>query len=309
MADNYANLFVVGAPKTGTTSLYDYFSEHPDIFIPSKKELHFFSHPDITVATRGPGDAFSVAPTVHTEREYVSFFENAYDHATIAVDVSPSYLYFTNSFSRILAAQPDARFVVVLRDPVERAYSQYLHLRRAGRETLSFEDALAAEANRVDKNWAVMWRYVDSNMYSRSIQTLFAIAGRDRVLVIHNEDLRADHNAVLDRIYNFCGLAAHEATGTVERNVGGLARSQTIAKLANNPSVLRKVFKRLMPQALRTKLALKVVELNTTGTTEPMKAETRAHLEQVFAPEAARLQRLLGKSLPWKWVPNSNDQH
>ncbi len=298
----YPNLYLVGAPKAGTTSIYEYLKRHPNIFVPAKKELHFFSSTDLDTCTAGPGDAYALSPIVRSSNEYLSYYRDAYNSSAIVVDVSPSYLYYSQSADRILTQRPDAKFAVILRDPVERAYSQYLHLRRAGRETLTFEDALDAEPDRVADGWAAMWRYVDANVYSRPLEHLLSVGGAENVLVLHSEHLRRDHNGTLGAIYDFCGLERIDADRSVVRNVGGISRSALVARMLNRPNRVKAVAKRIIPQGLRTSLALKAVELNTAPTPEEMKPDTRRRLQATFADEASRLQDMLGYSPPWSWI-------
>ena len=118
MQDSRPNFFMVGAPKTGTSSFFNYLSEHPDIFLPAVKELHYFSYPEVS-------DTYYDIPFVTSESEYLRLFDGRRNEK-MAGDLSPSYLFQSRAAERILRFQPDARIIISLRNPIKRAISHYL---------------------------------------------------------------------------------------------------------------------------------------------------------------------------------------
>ena len=199
----WPNLFVVGAPKCGTTSFHAYLSQHSDVFTSQQKELHFFSRKCLFASANGPGDENALRDVAMEESEYLGHYVDA--HQRIRADVSPSYLYYDEIAPDIRSSSPDAQVVVLIRDPVEKAYSQYLHLVRDQREELSFEEALRAEPNRIEAGWSDMWRYVESSHFSKHIQTFLDVFGEDRVLILIREELATDPVAVMQRVWQFWG--------------------------------------------------------------------------------------------------------
>ncbi len=118
MHDNRPNFFLVGAPKSGTSSFYEYLSAHPDIYLPKVKELHYFAYPEVA-------DTYYDVPFVASESEYLGLFDNRRGEKC-AGDLSPSYLYRELAADRIQRFQPDAKIIISLRNPIKRAISHYL---------------------------------------------------------------------------------------------------------------------------------------------------------------------------------------
>ncbi len=297
----YPNLFVVGAPKSGTTSIYDYLAEHPSVFVPVRKELHFHSSPELRANVAGPGDAAAVRGIVTSSEEYQGYFAHTDASHTVVADVSPSYLYHARSAGRIHAVSPNARIVVLVRDPVERAYSQYLHLVRVQRENLDFEAALDAEDARRSAGWASMWRYVDTSRYARQISTYLETFGSDRVLILHAEHLRAARDETMAKLFDFIGLEPVETSGLDERNAGGAARSKLVARTMAGQGIVKAAARAVVPKRYRRGVALRALALNT-GAKPQLETGARARLQEAFADEAVELAALTGAALPWSWV-------
>jgi len=145
------NFIVVGAAKSGTTSLFHYLNQHPDVFIPDKKECRFFSQ--MPGGFKGPGDEHVNETIIRTYSEYLELFKEAKSETALG-DVSPDYMfYYQNSIKNIKETLGQVKIIIVLRNPVFRAFSQYMHFRRDGRENLSFEEALTQEESRQNQGW------------------------------------------------------------------------------------------------------------------------------------------------------------
>jgi len=143
MSKNLPNFLVVGVAKSGTTSLYHYLNQHPDIFIPSRKECRFFSSKPGNF--KGPGREFQ-NDTIKDIQGYRRLFLGCFNISARG-DVSNDYLfYYTESIENIKRhIGEDAKIIIRLRNPIDRAYSNYLRHIREGWEALSFEDGLEAE--------------------------------------------------------------------------------------------------------------------------------------------------------------------
>ena len=143
------NFVVIGAPKCGTTSLFYYLQRHPEVYLPVRKELHFFTFEEHSAQARGPGDDNVLANLCSTWPEYLSHYVDVGDEPAVG-EVSPSYLASAAACPRIRERLGPVKILAILRDPVQKAFSQYLHLVHEGRETLSFVEALRAEEQRRD---------------------------------------------------------------------------------------------------------------------------------------------------------------
>ena len=192
---------ILGAQKCGTSSLHYYLVQHPGVVAPLRKEVHYF---DLNLAR---GEAW-----------YRAHFGLA-GQPGLSIDSSPYYLFHPVVPARLHALMPGARLVVLLRDPVRRAYSHYWHERDKGRETLPSEDAIAAEPARIDADHARLasgelevsaahqhFSYLARGRYTEQLERWLALYPRERLLVLRFEDLARDPSATLQRICGFIGL-------------------------------------------------------------------------------------------------------
>ena len=138
------NFLIIGSAKGGTSSLHYYLRQHPQIFMPDLKEPRFFALEGGILNFQNPDSAINYN-SITTLREYESLFANVTNELGIG-EASPLYLYSEKAARRIKHYVPDAKLMVILRNPVDRAFSCYTHLLREGYETLSFEAALKAES-------------------------------------------------------------------------------------------------------------------------------------------------------------------
>ena len=151
------SFLIVGAQKSGTTSLYHYLSQHPQVFMSSVKEPNFFAFEGQQVDYRGPaGQPASINLYSVTDwDDYQRLFADA--GAAVALgEASTLYMAVPGTAERIRQRIPDVRIIAILRDPVDRAFSSYLHCRRTGREPYAeFETALQHERERIADNWGI----------------------------------------------------------------------------------------------------------------------------------------------------------
>jgi hypothetical protein len=194
---------VVGAKRAGTSSLYQYLVRHPGVLSCAMgKGTHYF---DVNFS-RGWGWYRSSFPLAGRDG--------------ITGEASPYYMFHPLAPARMAAALPEARVIVVLRDPVERAWSHYQNERRLGAEPLSFEDAIAAEPERLageaermlaDPGYqSFAWRhhsYLARGRYGEQLERLYELFPPAQVLVLQSEALLADPNQALESLWRFLGLA------------------------------------------------------------------------------------------------------
>ncbi|GAB2875291.1 sulfotransferase [Nocardioides pacificus] len=215
-------LLVVGTKRGGTTFVWSTLLGHPQVMamVPAAKHLksshYFYQHFD-----RGPEWYLGHFPTRLARSRHAARHGGA-----LSLEASPFYLFDPRVAERAAAQLPQAKVVVLLRDPVERAFSHYLERCRAGVETLSFRDALRAEEGRLageeqrmadephyySRPWD-WYSYRTRGEYAGQVSRWFDALGRDRVLVLRSEDLYADADATLLRIQEFSGLTPTPLTG------------------------------------------------------------------------------------------------
>jgi hypothetical protein len=213
------DFLIMGAPKAGTSALHAALARHPQIHLtspaaPHLKEPKYYLCDDVPPPTfRGPGDAHSNREWVWRRSEYEALFAAA-PPASVRGESTPFYLWSSTARRRIAEELPEARLVVVLRDPIDRAYSNWMHLWSDGLEPdPSFLSAFAREEARVSAGWAPFWRYRGLGLYGRQLADLYSRVDREQVLLLRYRDLIDEPATTLDRVSAFLGVD----TGVVNR--------------------------------------------------------------------------------------------
>lgn len=287
----WPNLYVVGAVKSGTTSLYAYLRQHPAIFFPDMKEPHFFTRP-----TPSPEQRHLIT-FIRDEASYLRLYEDA-DERPWRGDASPSYLWCPEAPERIRAVSPDARIIIILRDPVERAYAQYLMDYSEGAIHEPFYEALLRDWNRPDKGWGVSQLYGELGLYTGQIQRYRAVFGTDHVLVLLLEDLKKEPRVVLRRIARFLGVAEEpmDAVDTAEAHNHYLQpKGQWARRLAGHP-ISRFLGERIIPRSV----GVYVWEhwMQKEAPKPPLDARASSFLQALYTEELLALEAELGCPLP-----------
>jgi hypothetical protein len=283
------NFFIVGAQKAGTTSLYQYLSQHPQVYMSPRKEPHFFE--GMHSEYRRPGRR---STPVSTLAEYQALFEDASDQRAIG-EASASYLYSPRSPGLIKDSVPDARIIVILRNPADRAYSNYLYCVQVGREPLgSFDEALQAEEGRMLDKWGPLWYYKHKGFYYAQVKRYFDTFGRDKVGVWLYEDLRNDTFGTLREVFRFLDIDEDFVPdASMEYNPSGIPRAGRLYKgvrtlTAQNPALVERV----LPARLRG-----YVKSRFLAKPPPFPPEVRRQLTYSYKEDILRLQELIGRDL------------
>jgi hypothetical protein len=201
------DFLLIGAPKAGTTALHAALATHPGLFLSKVKEPKYYLCGDSPPpAYRGPGDAHSNREWIWQRQAYLDLFADADDDQLVG-ESTPFYLYHRDARRRIANDIPDAKLIAVLRDPVDRAYSNWMHLWADGLEPCSdIVEACEREAKRIDDGWAPFWHYRGLGMYGRQLADLFEHFPREQVLVVRYRELVEDAGGALDRVARFLGI-------------------------------------------------------------------------------------------------------
>jgi hypothetical protein len=270
------NLFIVGVPRGGTTSLWWYLGRHPDIFMAEVKEPYYFS------------DYHKTRPRFPKDRAaYLDLFARGRENRWRG-EASTAYFWDPPSAVRIQEASPEARIVISLRNPAERAYSEYLHNIETGNERRPFLPALrdllargAPDNPRAD--------FLSSGFYVDGLERYLRIFG-ESVHVLFFEDLRRDAREEVRKIFAFLEIDPDVAD---RLDLRALNRSHLPRRGARRLLTSRGV--RALPGPLRTRAERLLVRRSRP----PMPPEARALLDEVYASERAPLEQLLQRPLPW----------
>ncbi|HEA3200189.1 TPA: sulfotransferase domain-containing protein [Aeromonas veronii] len=197
------NLFIVGAQKGGTTALADFLSQHPQVYIADGKEAHVFDDP-----------LLQCCEMAHIDSAYQEYF-SCYQGEMVRCDATPIYMYFKEIPERIFSYNPDARIIIILREPAERAFSQYQMEKRRGDEEFSFIRALLSEKKRLASDLDRykldsahrLFSYRSRGCYFEQLQNIYSIFPKENVLVLSNNELRFKHKQTLVKVAHFLNIS------------------------------------------------------------------------------------------------------
>lgn len=288
------DFFCVGMAKAGTTTLHDLLALQEGIALPARKETNYFSfgvhgRPNFT----GPLDQTSVNdPTITSLDDYQADFGS--ETAAFRGEVCPSYA-LPGVAERLHAHNPAARIILLLRDPVGRAFSNYQHLVRDGRERGSFEECLAAEPHRLAEGWEWFWGLKQNSQYADVVSEYVRVFGREQVKIVLFEEFIRDQQHHLQDIMQFIGCdTANIRYEAHDSNKSGVVsdRWKTLHRVLLSEGVVNKTLRALIPAGLRKQLGATFKRLSTTRS--DMAPETRAALTAEFHSDVRQLAQLMG---------------
>lgn len=297
--DFWPDFFVVGAAKAGTTAVYTWLKAHPQVFLPEVKEPGYFAHAGRSpTPAAGPHDPDYTRRITVTPEAYAALYRRAGQR--LRGDVSPVYLTATGAAARIAALRPDARIIILLRDPVERAFSQFMHHSRDSLEPCrSFEAALEQEQARLERGWAWGFGYASQGFYAAQIAAYLRAFPKEQILFLDYRALQEAPEACWARICTHLGLGRRP----LERNervnaTAGLARVSARPGLSHrlrHPGPVQALLKRAVPPRLRAGLR-RVIEGG--GRPVPvLRDETRQALAARYRAERPAIEALSGLCL------------
>lgn len=296
---NLRNAFIVGAAKSGTTTLYYLLEQHPEVCTPAVKEPNYFSNianeDDPVKPGSGPGDD----STVWTRglKQYHQLYRPRKKHA-VQLDASVSYLYSTTAATHIADYDADSRIIIVLRDPVERAFSHYKHLLRDGRETVSFEEAIDLETSRMAKGWEFSWHLTRMGLYSEQIQRYLDCFPRDQLYIVTLEDIKKDLATVIDDITDFLGLTPFEYDlDQQERNASGVARSWLLSRVVNWILGYKATINKIIPPKVSHRALQLFRAVNIKKSDLEIPKPLREKLQARFEEDIRKTEQLTGRNL------------
>ncbi len=297
--DLLPNFIVIGAGKSGTTTLYDIAKQHPSVFVSEEKELDFFSHHHQNGLEWYQNTHFSGASGYPARGE-----------------ASPSYLGHSVDAAACMKAayqERPLRLIAILRNPVDRAYSAYWFWKKYAWENLPFEKAIQAEREWFDTHpdEAASFprrqrNYVYSGRYATLLQPYLECFSRERFQFLLFEDLVADFAGTASQFYEFVGVDPNFKPEHVVKNPSILARNQRLQKSLTDPSDLLRQSVRaallILPASLRKRWKKGLRKANMVQKKyPPMQESTRHELTAYYREEVEELERITGRDLSrWK---------
>jgi hypothetical protein len=298
----WPDFYLVGAPKAGTTSLFDYLQRYPEFFLPEQKEVLFFGT-DLDVRDR--------------HRRSAAEFQDLYREAPAGAKRGTAYvwyLYSRTAAAEIRAVRPDARIIIALRDPVAALYALHSEFVYDGNEDLvDFAAALAAEPERcagrripAEAHFADGLCYRRTVRYAQQVQRYLDRFGREQVHVLLFDDLLADPRATGMAVARFLGVEPRPEVEFPHANPNKRSRSRVVRRfLASPPASLRRGVRAVVPSRLRRLAYRRVKALNAATPERTTLDPTLARqLRSELDASVAELEGVLGRPLTgWRAAP------
>jgi hypothetical protein len=298
------SFLVIGAAKSGTTSLYRYLQQHPQVYCSPKKEPSFFAFMGEKPSPAGPGDLeLYDRMVVWDPREYERLFAAAAEAKAIG-EFSNLYLYVPEAAERIHRELPSVRLIALLRNPVDRAFSSYLHLRRDGRESCdTFEEALQAEEERIQAGWEYLWHYTRAGYYYTQLKRYWDRFPADQIAVFPFDEFRSRPDVVLRKVLSFLQVDSEvEIDTSMQYNISGTPRFKALHGLLSRPNPIKQLAHEFTSRSFRIRVGNRLARWNLTRSARPQMAEgTRRYLQELFSEDVIRLQELTGLDLS-RWL-------
>ena len=290
----HPNFIIIGAMKAATTSLYTYLKQHPEVFMTSIKEPMFFNNlhkaNDFKVHGRK-------TKKITTFEEYYSLFEGVKNEKAIG-EASPSYLFNEECPQLIKKHLPETKIIAVLRQPVDRAYSNFLHTRKSGREPISnFEIAFNKEKERKTEKWSPLYYYESQGYYNKQLERYYSLFPKENIKILLFEDLTKNTIEICQSIFTFLNIDNTFVPDTREKtNVSGTPKGifgWLIMKLRYYNLMPNIQFSNYLPP-----FVIKFLFRSTYKKAEPLSKKVVKRLTQRFYKEdILNLEKLIGKDL------------
>lgn len=313
MTKPHPDFVIAGAAKAGTTALYSYLQQHPDLHFSPIKEPHHFSS-DIQPAQFRPDfyrntvldlrGYFSHDPLpkrfqafIQEPAAYQELFREAGAHQ-LTGEASTTYLYSAVAARKLRAHRPDAKVILILRNPVERAYSHYLMALKFGFTDQTFQQALRMDKQQHPKGWGQSELFLELGCYAGQVQRFLAHFPRDQVFIAFYDELQAQPQSLLQRIGSFLGVGAYPFDLQHQPNEGAVPRAPRLNRLLHKGG-LRTSLGSLLPDNLKHKLKqwyLKKPESSTL-----IGPVTERYLRLYYRRDVQQLSHLTGHDLS-QWM-------
>src|ERR687889_732202 len=284
------NFLIIGAMKSGTTALYYYLEQHPEIYMSPVKEPNFFSSQEQENA----------ADTVTHIGTYQHLFRGASGKKAIG-EASHSYLYEPGAAAEIRRYLPEARLIAILRNPIDRAYSHFLHMVRSGTERLdAFAQAFQEERVAGLSEGPTFKDYIGRGLYYDQLKRYFGMFPREQVRVYLYEDLSSAPISTVQDAFRFLRVdASFVPDVSLRRNVSGSPKYKALDGLLRRQSRIKHAAKVHLPARMRWRLSKAFDDLKTRNlvTPPPLKPEVRRQLLGLYREDILQVQELIHRDL------------
>ncbi len=290
---NKAAFLIIGAAKSGTSTLYYYLNEHPDIVMSQIKEPNYFalSDPDFDLDTNTTGKEYA-KDFVFNNNEYSDLFRVA-SKKQLCGEASPIYLWYKNSAQNIYNYNKNMKIIVILRDPVYRAFSNFNYHLKAGHEvTKNFKKALSLEKDRIKQKYWWGYYYMDAGYYYKQLKRYYDVFGKENIKVFLYEELIGDFSRLYTDILIFLNLRNQKISKIEKTNASYTPKIYLIRKLMKHTK-FKKIIGNIVPQNIRSKI--KIYNMSKSILNE----NDKIYLYNKFKNDIRQLEVLIEKKISW----------
>ncbi len=284
------HFLVIGAYKSGTTALHHYLRVHPEIFIPERKEPNYYAFADQTRPFNHP----AASGSIRTQAEYESLFAQARQGQVLG-EVSPAYMAASGACARIYEDAPDVRLIAILRNPIERAYSDFLMYKRDGLEhEEQFIDALK-DQDRRDSSLDPTSHYISTGFYFEQLRPYFETFDREKIHILLHEEFVSERDHALMEIFRFLGIDhSVEIPDQSASNVSGVPTTLSLRAAYAVRNQVRDRLRKFVPEDLKRKMNS---SLERRLTKEPLSPDARSWLTDIYRSDIENLGALVNLDL------------
>jgi hypothetical protein len=292
------NFLIIGAERAGSTSLYHYLKQHPQIYMSPIKEPRFFAYENTTPHYHGPHDQKKL-PKVTTLEAYRALFAGVTNERAIG-EASVIYLYSQKAPQRIRHHIPNAKLIAILRNPVDRAYSRFwANLVVQKHEPLtSFAQAIQAEEKRIQDNWHPRWHYKQRGLYYAQLKRYLDIFDRDQIHICLCEDMATDPLNLLQDVFRFLDVNdvfEPKEQSQYHKSIGSPKHTGWY-RFLTKPHPIKTILRPLLPAQTREQIVQGLKERSVTPR-PPVPAEIRAALIKEYRKDILHLEDLIQRDL------------
>lgn len=295
------NFLMIGAAKSGTTTVWHYLRQHPQIFMSPRKHVRFFAFEEENPGFRGPALRDESVPYAIADIDsYHALFDGVEDETAIG-EASHSYLYQPMAAERIKGYAAGMKLIAILRNPAERAYSHFMQMRRDGREPLEdFRRSLEAEAERVRDYWWPDFHYVRIGLYHSQLRRYFERFDREQMRIYLYEDLKTDPHGMMRDLFRFLNVDdSHVLETSLKYNASGVPKNKAVHSLLQGLRTAKPIVERVLPETQTKRLLRLGSDLHNKNLTKSaLSAETRRGVtDTYFRQDILKLQDLIQRDL------------
>lgn len=294
------NFLIIGAAKAGTTALYRYLKEHPQIYMSPLKETQFFvfvDEEDLTFNSNAP--FLRKYEQIKDIESYRALFKKVSQEIAIG-EVSPWYIYLPNIAGKIKRYIPDVKIIAMLRDPVERAYSNFLHSIRDDLEPINvdFGRAMELESERILNNWSPRFHYKEKGLYYEQIKRYFDLFEPEQIRVYIYEHFQEKPISVLQDIYSFLGVDDEFVPDNSKKyNDSRIPRNRVYNKIMLRANPADSIVASILPLKLRNKIKNKLININLSTQKPHLPVMVRKKFVEEYREDILKLQDLIQMDL------------